>query len=320
MKDNFSRKTISVIVPTYNSAVWIKETLDSILAQTYPIFEILVVDDGSTDHVDKLLQSYSQPVRYIRQEHSGVSAARNNGIRLSGGDLIAFIDADDCWHPRKIEAQIQLINERRCMWVTCETQPFDTLTGQVVNGMTVPLHEGDVLIPLFLQNFIGSATPLIHRSVFEDIGYFNEAYEARIGEDWDLWLRIASHYFLGVVYEKLAFQRIHSKSTMSSTSMAEKVAALEGVIQRATALDPKRLKPLEAVALTNVYHAAGVQLFRKGEYRDARIYFLRELKCFRPKLETVVYIFVSLFGFRAAGMLLKLRSISGKKATSNQEK
>jgi len=301
--------TVSVVIPVFNAAAWIKETIDSILTQTYPVLEVLVVDDGSTDETAGIVQAYDNLVVYISQKHCGVSAARNRGISTAKGDLIAFIDGDDYWHPRKIEAQIKLLNKSGYAWASCETQPFDSDTRQYIYGLTLPMQDGDVLAPLFLNNFIGSATPIVRRSVFDHVGYFNEAYEARIGEDWDMWLRIASNYPLGVVYQKFAYQRLHPGSTMSSTSMKEKVQSLVGVIERAVNKETYRLKPLKRQALANIYYSAGVRLVKQDQYRDAREYFLRELQCRPMKVESWIYLFMSMTGQGVSKILINLKRL-----------
>ena len=296
LKNEKSDSTVSVVIPTFNAAPWLKETIDSILTQTYPVLEILIVDDGSTDGTADIAKSYATPVIYIRQEHGGVSSARNRGIGSAKGEFIAFIDGDDYWHPQKIEAQIKLLIEDKLDWVSCETQPFDSITRSAVNGLVAPIPNGDILKPLFMNNFIGSATPVVRRSIFDQTGLFNESHDARIGEDWDLWLRIASGHPLGVVYEKLAFQRLHNTSTMSSTSMQEKVNCLTGVIERAVERDMSRLINLKSKTLAGIYHNAGVQLFKQNQYKEARAFFLSDLKHRPQRIESWIYLLMTLAG------------------------
>ena len=299
--------TVSVVIPVFNVAKWLKQTIDSILAQTFPVLEILIVDDGSTDDTAEIARSYGGLVIYMRQDHRGVSAARNLGIAAAKGNFIAFIDGDDYWHPHKIEAQLKLLKENDLAWVSCEIQPFNSDTGMLVDGLALPMRDGDILKALFLNNFIGSATPLVRRGVFEQAGLFNEAHEARIGEDWDMWLRIASIYPLGVVYERFAFLRLHGSSAMSSTSMEEKVRCLVGVIERAAARDASRLCPLKGEALAGIYYNAGVQSFKQGQYPQARNYFLCELK-YRPlKIESWTYWIMTKLGPGFSNLLINIK-------------
>src|SRR5947209_13220762 len=98
--------SVSVIIPTYNHGRFIADAIESVLAQTYPVSEIIVVDDGSTDETQEVVEKFGEKVRYIEQANAGVSAARNTGIENSDGDLVAFLDADDTWLPEKIEKQV----------------------------------------------------------------------------------------------------------------------------------------------------------------------------------------------------------------------
>src|SRR5437763_447547 len=99
-------KTVSVIIPAYNFARYVPEAIDSVLAQTYAPFEVIVVDDGSTDDTPKVLAAYGNRIRAIRQVNQGVAAARNTGLAAAGGEYVAFIDSDDTWEPRKLQLQM----------------------------------------------------------------------------------------------------------------------------------------------------------------------------------------------------------------------
>ena len=310
-----SPQPISVVVPTYNSAQWIRETLDSVLAQSLSVLEILVIDDGSTDDTAKIVGSYGPPVSYVYVVHAGVSAARNLGIRMAEGNYVAFVDADDYWDSSKIEAQMRLLVSHGLAWASCLTRPFDDQTGKKISGPVPLMPDGDILEALLLNNFIGSATPLIRKSVFDQVGCFDESYGARIGEDWDMWLRIASHYPLGVVQTELAFQRLHPESTMSRASMRERTYCLCGVVERAVTRDWQRLGPLRNRALANIYYRAGVQLMKRNEYREAQVYFLRELGYFPPRMESLVYLFLSLLGPNLSGPLIAVKRFCWKCVT-----
>ena len=107
-----SRPTISVVIPSYNAAPYLAETLHSVFGQTYPVHEIIVVNDGSTDKTEEVLRSYSDKILIVKQENVGEGASRNAGIERSTGDWVAFLDADDIWHPTKLERQVTLLNSR----------------------------------------------------------------------------------------------------------------------------------------------------------------------------------------------------------------
>ncbi|MHC5139531.1 MAG: glycosyltransferase family 2 protein, partial [Planctomycetota bacterium] len=102
--------TISAVIPAYNAAKYIARSIDSVLAQTHPVDEIVIVDDGSTDNTAAIIKDYGDKVRYIHQPNAGVSAARNTGIEAATGNWIAFLDADDEWLPEKIKRQVENLN------------------------------------------------------------------------------------------------------------------------------------------------------------------------------------------------------------------
>jgi hypothetical protein len=294
------------VIGAYNAARWIRRTLESVLAQTHPVLEVLLIDDGSTDATAEIARSFGRVVRYFHQEHRG-RPRRNQGIVAARGDYIAFVDADDYWHPSKIETQMKLLLSRDLAWVVCEYEWFDSDSGRTSGPPNSPMPEGDVLESLFLHNFIASATPLVARSVFKMVGTFDESPGTRAVEDWDLWLRIAARFPLGCVQEKLAALRLHAGSLLVSQSLTERVSNLEGVVKRAVDREPARLRPLRPRALANISYAAGVQSIRSGQLREARSYFVRVLHN-RPGYPPALgYLLVGLLGAGAAARVTALK-------------
>ncbi len=229
-----------------------------------------MVDDGSSDDTAAIVQSYTGKVRLLQQEHRGVSAARNLGIRQAQGDYVAFIDSDDLWLPEKLEQQSACILEKHVAWVVCGVDFFDTSSGKIFYAYRKKLYEGDVLEEEFVYTFIRSPTPLVKRTVFEEVGYFNEEYGARIGEDKDMWLRIAARFPLGVVDRVLALKREHPTSTMSVISWDEMLSIQLRGVDRAVARQPEQLGPLKNLVLAKIYLNHGATLVKRGEYDQAR--------------------------------------------------
>jgi len=178
------------VIPTHDRAHTLSRALDSVLHQTLPPAEIIVVDDGSTDDTADLMRRRYPQVRYLHQQNRGVSAARNRGITTARGEWIALLDSDDEWLSTKLAAQATLI-ERHAGHRLCHTEEVWIRNGKRVNPMKKHAKAGgrifDACLPLCV---ISPSSALIHRSLFEELGLFDESLPAC--EDYDLWLRICA--------------------------------------------------------------------------------------------------------------------------------
>ncbi len=183
---------ISVIIPTYNRCDLLPRALESVLNQTYPADEIIVIDDGSTDETGKMIQQQFPQVHYIHQHNQGVSHARNAGIKQAGGDWIAFLDSDDEWLPDKLSCQCAALAENPELRV-CHSEEIWIRHGRRVNPMNKHQKSGGWIFQRCLPLCAMSPSSiLIHRSVFEQTGLFDESLPAC--EDYDLWLQITARY------------------------------------------------------------------------------------------------------------------------------
>jgi len=270
-ESNPNTVTISVVIAAYNAAKYIRETLDSVLAQTYLPLEVIVVDDGSTDETAAIVRSYAGRVRLLQQENRGEPAARNVGIRNAQGDYIAFVDSDDLWMPEKLKLQTARLLEKKVVWVTCYADSFDDSSGRILSGYKKKLYEGDILEKEFANPFIRSPTPVVKKTVFEEVGYFDEDKDALIGEDKNMWMRIAAHYPLGAVYQVLALKREHPTSALSSTPTEEKLKGQLCLIERNVSRQPQRLARYKNRVLARIYLNNGTDLLKQGEYERARL-------------------------------------------------
>ena len=197
--------TVSVIIPTCNRAQWLPEVIDSVLKQTFHDFELIVVDDGSTDETSLVLREYSESIRVIHQENRGVSAARNRGIHESKGEIIAFLDSDDLWNPRKLEIQVEYMKANPDVMI-CQTEEIWVRRGVRVNpGKKHIKCSGwifDKMLPLCI---VSPSAVMIRRSLFNEIGMFDESLP--VCEDYDLWLRIGLRYPIMLIEEPLIVKR-----------------------------------------------------------------------------------------------------------------
>lgn len=275
-----SSPSVSVVMPTYNYGRFLARALDSVLGQTYCPAEIIVVDDGSTDETPDVLAKYASPVRAVRQMNRGLSCARNVGISLARGDLVALIDSDDTWDSEKLARQVAL-------WLRHPD------SGAVGCGVRVVDANGDVIRELRFEDATGSARQrirgialrrqwvggsgsgaLIPAAVLRAVGGFDEALGA--AEDWDMWLRIAARFPVRNVPEPLARIWDHRSGTFRNVaklasnqmSVLRKLSAREG-----PDLDRAILRKVHALILSD---AAG-EAFGSGDWRASAAYATRSI-------------------------------------------
>jgi glycosyltransferase involved in cell wall biosynthesis len=195
--------TVSVIVPTFDRAALLPRALDSLLSQTRPADQIIVVDDGSTDGTPELLERYGPRLEVLRQTNAGVAAARNRGIRYAAGEWLAFLDSDDAWLPHKLERQLGSLTRSGKRIVHADE--IWIRRGRRVNPMKKHAKAGGFIfercLPLCL---ISPSAVIIHRDVFQAVGLFDETLPAC--EDYDLWLRICARYPVEFLPEPLIFK------------------------------------------------------------------------------------------------------------------
>lgn len=211
---------VSVIVPTYNRAALLQQTVESVLAQTYPNIELIVVDDGSTDETPEMLKQYAGRLVHIRKQNEGGTAARNTGIQAVHGEYLNFLDHDDIFLPTKIERQVEILNARpEVGLVHCGYYRMDK-DGRYIDIVNF-LPEGDVRRVIVLGCFCWSGAPLIRRECIDKVGVFDESVWS---SDADMWLKIAiAGYHFGCVQEPLGGYRILADSSMADVERTERM-------------------------------------------------------------------------------------------------
>ncbi len=184
---------VSVIVPTYNRAKYIKRAMDSVLDQTRPPDELIIVDDGSTDNTSEVIEQTigraAFPVRVLRRKNRGAAAARNVGIAHAAGDTLCFLDSDDWWDKRKIELQLEAMHENPDSIIS-HTREIWFRNGVRVNQKKKHApSSGHIFADSLRMCVVGMSTVMVKKELFTDYGLFNEALPCC--EDYDLWLRVA---------------------------------------------------------------------------------------------------------------------------------
>lgn len=205
---------VSIIMPAYNAARTILESIESVLAQSYRQWELIVVDDGSTDGTSATVEKVAdQRVLLLKQENSGVAAARNRDLEQAQGEYIAFLDSDDIWVPEKLEKQVDVFrNEKKgnTGLVYTEKRCFSEKTADAYACRSRQFDDiADNFLRLLIFNYIATLTVMTKKSVIEDVGMFDESLFGT--EDWDLWIRIAKRYEIACIDEELAYYRVHEQ-------------------------------------------------------------------------------------------------------------
>lgn len=267
---------VSVVIPTYNRAAFLSDAVESVLRQTFTNYEIIVVDDGSTDGTDSLIQGYGDRLKYVRQQNRGVSVARNEGVRVSRGEYIAFLDSDDIWTPDKLACQISFLSR----FPECDLlfSPAWVVNANLDRTSSQPLFGGlavsDITLnTLYLRNIIIVITLLVRRDVFQAIGGFDP--DIRYGEDWSLAIRILTRGALGAYLpEPLAYIRRHSstQSHVPNPLQADQILADHmAVLNRCFSLYPGRVPEwLIKRSLANVCVLGSLNFLAIGRFQRSR--------------------------------------------------
>lgn len=184
---------ISIVTPTYNRADFIKYTIESALAQTYPNFEMLIIDDGSTDITEDVVSRYQDTrIIYEKQANKGQSVARNRAIEKSRGEFICFLDSDDIWFPNKLEISLAAFRDNPSIDIFYSDRTTIDENGKEISQKNMRRHSGFIASKLLKDNFISMTTVMVRKKCFDELGVFDT--NERWAEDYELWLRFASKY------------------------------------------------------------------------------------------------------------------------------
>lgn len=228
---------VSVILPTFNRGWIVSEAIESVLLQTFEEAELIVVDDGSTDNTPEVLECFKDHIISIKQENSGVSAARNTGMAHARGRYFAFLDSDDLWLPEKLSEQISFFRSQPDALI-CQTEEI-----WIRNGLRVNPKErhkklsGDIFIPSLALCLVSPSAVMIKRELIDEVGGFDEDLPAC--EDYDLWLRISRKYPVHLINKFLIVKRGGHEDQLSRASGLDRfrIASLKKMLDH-TPLSP----------------------------------------------------------------------------------
>jgi glycosyltransferase involved in cell wall biosynthesis len=284
--------TVSVIIPAYNQAQFVAQAIESVFGQTFIDYEIIVINDGSTDETAQILAGYAERIRVVTQANAGLSAARNSGLRLAQGEFIGLLDADDMWYPGALLAMVDHFTKNPEIDVVCGAWDLIDETGRIISSANDPTNlrarvRADFLRTIAVGNIVIPSALLLRRRVFECCGNFDPMLKGV--EDWDLLIRLAAHgHKLDLISVPVLHYRRHS-----------------GCLTR----DPQRTEQASRQVLTKLF--SDEQLApRIGDLRD----------------HAYIYAWLSIAGYcQEAGLEADVRRLVGmaqeiyQKAPPNQE-
>ena len=275
---------ISLIIPTYNCAFYLKRCIISALDQTYDNMEIIVVDDGSTDDTKNVVRSFGDSVHYIFQKNRGLAGARNTGIKASKGDYLAFLDADDYFDKENIKIKVSYLEEHpQTDWVFSDWDEIDEEGNFLARGSIKWSYENKQLKTklyeelIYNRNFIAPVTTMIKKSVIEKVGYFDPQVICQ--EDYDLWLRLSLKYPAHYIDKVLVHVLIRPDSlSRNFNKWAQGNARIVDKLNNSLPLDFPNRKMILARLNADKYTFLGRDNARRKKYGDALICYFKSIK------------------------------------------
>ena len=267
---------VSVVIPLYNTRDVIKSTMESLLAQTYPHYEIVVVDDGSTDGSGDVVRAYGDRVQYIFQRNGGVAQARNRGIAAARGRYIALLDHDDLWDREKLAKQVAMLDSQPAIGMVVTDVAHIDRAGRPMNHVGPAYQPQHEFAQLFVQGFVPTpSATLIRKDLLEAVGGFDEQFNSAGMDDHELWTRIAAATTIAGISEPLTFHR-NRENKPAAVALGHRPLLIEKLLAR-FGHDPAKRRYLQREM---AYYLAdqGKHLLTEGRRGEGRATLLQGLR------------------------------------------
>lgn len=272
---------VSVIIPAYNAMSYLPETLESVIKQTFTDFEVLIIDDGSTDNIRQwYINLVDKRIKLICQENQHLAAARNTGIDHSLGEYLAFLDADDIWEPTKLEKQVNCLESNFKIGLVHTWTVLIDYQGKPTGKALKSQAEGQVWQQIVQKNTIVVSSVMVRYSCLQNLGAFDR--DLHYCEDYDLWIRLAAHYDFAVVKEFLTRYRLHPGSL--STHCQSVMESFRILIERAFKYVPTELLYLRNRGYGNQNLYLAWKSLNNRDYQRA-IYYRQQAIAHYPQLQ-----------------------------------
>ncbi len=301
---------VSVIIPAYNCASRIPRTINAVLSQSFGDWELIIIDDGSSDNTREVVNTFVKKdsrIKYFYQENSGGPARpKNLGLRKSQGEFIAFLDHDDEWVSEKLEKQLTYFNNKENIGLVAS----NALIVNEVDGSTLEHTMPKNVLPivtLLERNLIFcSSGVIVKRKVFEKVGFFDENF--KLGDDWDMWLRISIYFDFDFVYEPLYKFYRHTGTVTSNLRSASKIRDYDYGLKKHLRLYRKYPKQYAYRLLT-----MGRICYIAGERKKGRALFMRAMLANPFEIRAYVNFFFAVLGPKAYNWFVYLRKKQSSK-------
>jgi glycosyltransferase involved in cell wall biosynthesis len=243
---------VSVIIPTYNAASFIRQAIESVLGQTYPDWELIVIDDGSTDKTFEMVSPFRDRLRYVTQRNQGRPQARNAGLRKAKGEYIAFLDADDVWKPGRLERGVGFLEQRpeiglihgEVEVINVEGKLMPKETEQTKKFYRIERKKGSGYLRLLDRSAIFSSTILLRRECINRVGFYDTSFP--IYEDYDWYLRFSLNFKIGLLDgPPVACYRIHDENVTRRYDSKTIAEIYIGILEKQLARQGEKLKGFE---------------------------------------------------------------------------
>ena len=316
---------VSIIIPTYNRANFLIQSIQSVLNQTFTDFELIVVDDGSIDDTKKIVWKFvkkDKRIKYIYQENSGGTAGpRNTGIKYSAGNYLAFLDSDDQWLPEKLEEQVSFLKkskDEKLGFIGCGALAIKKENEEIIAKYELPLsYRGNIFNKILKKNFILTPSGIIlKKEILKTIGNFDENF--KMITDWDLWIRISKNYNFDFINKPLFKYYVHNANITKTISQKETVKDFSGLLEKHK---EDYLKYLKADYVNNLRHLAN-SYCKLGDVKLGRKYFIKTIKTNWLDYKSYFYFLLSFFGSKFYNFCIRIKRqifrIQAKKGNLNE--
>jgi glycosyltransferase involved in cell wall biosynthesis len=298
-----------VIIPAYNAARTIEQTLDSVFAQTFQDLEAIVVDDGSTDETAALLARRQDRLRVVRKTNEGrPAAARNLGVKVSCGEYLAFVDADDTWHADKLALQVAMLDCDPAIGLVYTADATITASGDIVSvNPCPPGARGRIYDVLRVHNVMVGSSVVVRRDAFDQAGGFDEGLTSI--ENWDLWIRIARRWTIECIDQPLTFYRMHDGNRSGSVQLRRQ--NIFRVLEKhhdAADHSPEGRRIRRDAYFHAYFNVLGRAYFSRHEIRMARQALLRAV-LLKPRWEVLRLLLLTLLGRHGFALAATLKRL-----------